>query len=285
MIYVVLIVQSLIASGTHIVAKIVVNDVEPVALTMIRSSIAAIVLFIIILIRKTDLSFVKKRFKIIIFLSFLAIPVNQFLFLTGIKYSTPANAALLYGTTPAIVLLLSFFRGRETLSLKKTLGVGIAFVGIITVVFERGINFSSEYTLGNLLLFIAVLAWSSYTVFGQPLILDYGAFPISAMTMIVGTLLFLPIGGFGAVNFEYSLLTLPHWGGILYLALGTSLVAYFLWYYALGRIEASKVAIFANLQPVLTTVLSVLLLGQSITQAFVIGGLMALAGVILTQLG
>ena len=64
--------------------------------------------------------------------------------------------------------------------------------------------------------------------------------------------MFLPIGIVNTVRFDYASLTWGHWGGLLYLSLGTSIFAYFLWYYALERVEASKVSIFSNLQPVLT---------------------------------
>ena len=198
---------------------------------------------------------------------------------------TPANASLLYGTTPAVVLLISHFTRKEEFNWKKGIGVGIAFFGILLVIFERGIDFRSEYTIGNSLLVVAVLAWGLYTVHGQPMILRYGAFQTSAATMLFGTVMFLPIGMIGISQFRFVSLTSNHWAGLLYLSLGTSIFSYFLWYYALGRIAASKVAIFSNLQPVLTTVLSVILLGQTITPIFVIGGAIALTGVVLTQFG
>ena len=98
-------------------------------------------------------------------------------------------------------------------------------------------------------------------------------------------MMFLPIGIVNTVRFDYASLTWGHWGGLLYLSLGTSIFAYFLWYYALERVEASKVSIFSNLQPVLTTILAVVLLGQVVTPTFVVGGVIAVAGVILTQFG
>jgi drug/metabolite transporter (DMT)-like permease len=50
-------------------------------------------------------------------------------------------------------------------------------------------------------------------------------------------------------------------------------------------VEAGKVALFANLQPVLTTILGVVLLGNDVTPLFVVGGLVAIAGVIVAQFG
>jgi len=86
-------------------------------------------------------------------------------------------------------------------------------------------------------------------------------------------------------TFPYASLTLSHWMGLLYLSLGTSIFAYFLWYHALSRIEASKVSIFSNLQPVLTTVLAYVLLDQTISLHFLIGGGIILTGVVLAQYG
>ena len=281
----ILFIQSLVASGTHIVAKVIVVDIEPVTLTMMRSLLAAIVLVAVVIVRRQRRTFAKSDYKPLLLLSFLAIPVNQFLFLSAIKLTTPANASLLYAATPAAVFLLSWLTGKETITGKKGSGIAIAFVGILIVVFERGLDFRSEYTIGNALLCIAVIAWALYTIHGQPLIQKYGAFEASAVTMILGTFMFVPIGIVGVVEYDYSTLTISHWGGLLYLSLGTSILAYFLWYYALGKIEASKVAIFTNLQPILTTVLAVFLLGQTITPAFLIGGSLALLGVVLTQFG
>ena len=284
-VYFVLFFQSLIASGTHIVAKLVVTEIEPVTLTMLRSIMAMIGLIIIAVVRKTSFAFEKKDYKRLLFLSILAIPINQFLFLSAMKLTTPANAALLYATTPALVLLLSLISGNERISWKKGSGVVIAFCGVLLLIFQHGIDLHSDYTIGNLLLVVAVIAWALYTVGGRSLILKYGAFPTSAATMIVGTILFLPIGLVRTLQFDFTTIDLRHWGGLFYLSIGTSIFAYFLWYYALGRVQASKVAIFTNLQPILTTVLAVVLLGQALTVPFIIGGVIALSGVVLTQFG
>lgn len=284
-VYFILIFQQLIGSGTHIVSKVMVGDVDPVTLTMLRSLIAAVGFLIISFFRKTIFKFDKSDYPMIVFLAVLAIYLNQFVFLSSLRFTTPANASLLYATTPTMVLILSYFFFNEKLTFTKTLGIAVALVGILLVVFDRGIDLKSEYTLGNLMLIGAVLSWSMYTVFGKKLILKYGAFKTSSATMILGSVIFLPIGMFGVFNFDFSNLDTVDIGGILYLGLGTSLLGYGLWYYALGKIDTSKVAIFTNLQPVITTVLAVVLLGQTITPIFVIGGVIAICGVILTQFG
>ena len=160
-----------------------------------------------------------------------------------------------------------------------------AFCGILIVVFERGIDFHSDFMYGNLLMCVSVTAWALFTVNGRPMILKYGAFKVSAAAMILGAVIFLPLGIVNAVKFDYAILTPAHWAGLLYLAFITSVVAYVLWSYALGRTEASKVAIVSNLQPVLTTILAYIFLGQVVTPTVVVGGTIALAGVVMTQYG
>lgn len=283
MVYIILIVQTLIASGTHIVAKVVVEDIDSVTLTFLRSMIAAIGLLIIFLIREKRIRIERSdRLKMIV-LGALAIPLNQFAFLIAIGLTTPSNASLFYATTPVFVMIFSALLLHERTLLFAKIGVVIGFLGISVVIFERGIDFSSDYTLGNFIMVVAVSAWGLYTVLGRPLVLKYGSFHVSALSMIIGAVLFIPIGIVPAIRFDYTTIGLAHLYGLLYLGIATSIVAYFLWYYALGRIESTKVAVFTYLQPVVTTILAVIILDQLITLQFVTGACIALFGVVLVQ--
>jgi drug/metabolite transporter (DMT)-like permease len=284
-VYAVLVVQSLMASGTHIVAKVVVHDVEPFTLTLIRTLISAIAMGFILLIRGRRLSVRREDYAAFFWLAFLAVPLNQFLFLYGMKFTIPSNAALLYATTPVIVLVFSHFFLGESLSGLKVVGVILGFAGVTIVIFERGLSASKEYVFGNLVIVVAVLAWALYTVYGRKMIVKYGAIETSCLTLIGGTILFIPLGIAPALQFRYETLSAANWMQIGYLGIVTSVFSYLLWYYALGRIEAGRVALFSNFQPILVTALAVMLLGQSITGAFVVGGIIAIGGVIAAQFG
>jgi drug/metabolite transporter (DMT)-like permease len=284
-VYFVLLLHSLSASGTHLVAKVVVNSVDALTLTLIRSLIAVGGLSVVLLVRGKVPRVKRQDWGLVILLSMLAVPVNQFLFLYGMKYTTPANAALLYATTPILVLLFSYQFLAERLSGKKIYGVVLAFVGVTLVVFEHGLDAGMQYVFGNLVMSLAVVAWGLYTVYGKRLIAKYGPIEATILTLSIGTLMFIPIGIFPALQFPYESLSTANWFQIGYLGLITSVIAYLLWYYALARIEASKVALFANLQPILTAVLAFFLLGQHISGMFVIGGSLAICGVVLAQFG
>lgn len=284
-VYLVLVVQAFFASGTHLVAKVAARDVEPFTLTLVRSLIAAAAVSFLLLLRGRFPRIRREDWGLVLFLSFLALPLNQFLFLFGIRFTTPSNAALLYATTPILVVLFSRWFLGERLTRRKLLGVALGFTGVAIVILERGVDASMEYIHGNLIIYVAVLAWGLYTVFGKRLIVRYGPLDASAITLLTGTLIFLPIGIVPALQFDYASIGGWTWGQILYLGIITSVVAYLLWYYALARVEAGKVALFANLQPILTTVLAVVLLGQGITVQFVVGGALAILGVVIAQFG
>jgi drug/metabolite transporter (DMT)-like permease len=284
-VYAVLVLQSLMASGTHIVAKVVVRDVEPFTLTVVRTMISAFAMGMILLLRGKKPSVRREDYTAFFWLGFLAVPLNQFLFLYGMKFTIPSNAALLYATTPVIVLVFSHFFLGESLSRFKVAGVIMGFVGVTIVIFERGLSASMEYVFGNVVIFVAVLAWALYTVYGRKMIVKYGAIETSCLTLIGGTLLFLPIGIVPALRFPYETITVSNWLQIGYLGIVTSVFSYLLWYYALGRIEAGRVALFSNFQPIIVTVLAVTLLGQSVTWAFVVGGVIAIWGVVAAQFG
>ena len=282
-IYFLLIFQQIISGGTHIVAKAVVADIDAATLTSLRTFIAASGLWAIARIRSGPLRIDRSDWGQLALLGFLGVVLNQFLYLYGMKFSTAANGALLYAATPVFVLVFSRFMHKETMSPKKIFGILMAFVGITIVIFERGIDFSSGYAFGNLMILIAVIAWTLFTVLGKNMILKYGALRTTAAMMLFGAAMFSPIGLYSCARFPFASLTGLHWAGILYLAVGTSILGYLLWYHALSRIEASKVAVFANAQPVFATILSLIFLDYTITPAFVTGSIITILAIYITQ--
>lgn len=282
-VYSLLLFQQLIAGGTHIVAKAVVRDVDAGTVTFIRTVVAALGLLVIVRIRSGPLRIERRDWWWLALLGFLGVALNQYLYLYGMKFSTAANGALLYAATPVFVLVAARLASGEQITKRKTFGILLAFAGIAIVIFERGVDFSSGYLFGNALILVAVIAWTLFTVLGKSMIIKYGALKTTAAMMLTGALIFLPIGIPSAIQFPFQQLTSLHWAGILYLAIGTSILGYLLWYHALSRIEASKVAVFANAQPVFATILSLLFLDYTITAAFVTGSIITIFAIYITQ--
>lgn len=284
-VYLSLVFQQLIAGGTHIVAKALVHDVEPARLTFLRSILSGFLMIGILIVKDRKWRIERKDIPKLLGLSLLAVPINQFLFFHGINHSTASNAALLYATTPVLVLILSRLILGERVTWKKVLGVILALIGVSSVIFEHGFEIGSGYTYGNLVLVVAVLAWALYTIYGKPMIMKYGALYVTSLTIAIGMFIYFPIGVLFGGSLSLSSLSQADWEGLVYMVVGTSFLGYYLWYYALEKTEASKVAIFSNIQPFLTTILAVIFLSQGVSGTLVIGGIITIGGVILVQLG
>src|SRR6266849_6586223 len=162
-------------------------------------------------------------------------------------------------------------------------GIMTAFLGVGILLLGRGLRAAIGPLVGDLLILGAVIAWVVYTVEGKSLTAEHGPVRTTAWTMIAAAFLILPIAPVAIHPSGLVGLSGLALGSILYLAFFTSVVAYLLWYFALSRMEASKVAVFANLQPVVTAIGAWALQGEKLTWEIGVGGVLVLLGVRVTQ--
>ncbi len=288
MVYFYLVLQQIIGSSTHLVAQDASQHVDPSFLLLLRAGGASIIFTVLLWVTEKKWNIFhriqREDYGRLFLLCLLNVPMNQLLYLHGVRYTTPANAALLYAMTPAMVFVFTLIVHSERPSWKKILGIGMAFIGAGIIMFERGAELRAEHTVGNILIFIAVIAWSLFTMFGRPLVLKYGALYVTAINMILGTILYFPFGFLTMGGSSIGALTAQSWLEVFYLALFASVLNYLLWYAALVKLEATRVAIFQNLQPIITTILALYFERAVITAQFIGGGSLALLGVLVVEL-
>jgi drug/metabolite transporter (DMT)-like permease len=288
MLYVVLLIQQFIASSTHLIAKDAASRLHPVSLVLVRGTLTCLAFGAWFLMARRRWKPVAWRdVGLILGLGFVNLPINQLVFTWGVSHTTPPNASLAYAMTPAFVASLMIFVQRRSLSPHKLLGIFVAFVGAAIVLVDRGADVAAGRTLGNVLVLVASFSWAVFTLYGRPLIERYGPIQASAMTFFAGLATYIPLWLLMPVDGQLAVLwrgdATTVWWQLVYLGVVTSGIGYALWYYALGRLDSGKVAVFSNMQPVLTSVLAFVFLGQTPSPAFVVGGCIALLGVIVTQ--
>jgi len=294
--YLLLIVQQLIASSTHLVAKSVTMVLHPTMVVGLRAVFACMFFGAFLLLRRKSLRAVERPdMKRIWLLGLLNIPLNQSLFIGGVHYSTAPNASLAYALTPVFVLLIGVLFMDQRPARTKVAGIVLAMLGAGIVLVDKGASLGSGLMIGNITVLLAAIAWSFYTILGRDLATRYGGFHLTAMTMFTGAILYAPLWAalvlFDVVPFDPSPLVttvaqvspVSSWMQLVYLGVVTSGLGFGLWYVALTKMDATRLSVFNNLQPVLTTILAWFLFGHVPTPVFVIGGAVALAGVVLTQ--
>jgi len=275
--------HTLISAGTYLIAKRTLAEFDPLVFAFCRFCLASIVLTSIIFARGYRLPFTRREWPLIIALAMLAIPLNQCLFLYGLRFTLPTHSALLYSTTPVWVYLLSVWRGQESMTRMKTIGIFTALPGVIAFLAEKGLAMRTDYLLGDSIILVAVWSWAVYTVLGRPLVMRKGAVAVTAYTLILGTIIYFPFGLFLSARFAYGGVTWVGWSGIVYTGILTSVVAYIIWYWGIKRMEPSKTAIFINLQPIVTALLAYLFMGDRLSAGSVISGTVILTGVFMVQ--
>ncbi len=279
-----IIFQQFIASLSHIIAKDITANISPYIVLLFRALIASLVYLIWIISKKKYLKKIEKSDYIkLIILGLINIPINQFLFFIAISKTTAPNVSLAYSLTPIFVFIIAYIYLKEKITIKKMLGIAIAVIGTIILLSEKGLKFTEDGIFGDILALIASLSWALYTIIGKQLIQKYNPIYITGLTMIIGFVLYLPIFFSLNIPIEWNNFTSNQWLELLFLGLFTSAIGYAIWYYALTKIDASKLSVYNNLQPALTAILSLIIFATPITLLFVIGGTLIMCGVFITQ--
>lgn len=276
--------QTLISACTYLVAQATMKELGPLEVAWFRFVLAGVVYAALFAATARPLLPPREVMPRVLLLSIVGLVLNQGLFLSGLALSSPTHAAILYALTPAVVLIQGRLFLGERISALRAVGVAIAFVGVGLVLFEKGFRAATEALVGDLLILGAVVSWATYTVLTRPLARSSGSLQTTGWVLMAGGLISLPFGPL-VLGTSWAAASLEAWLGIAFLVLVTSVIAYLLWGYALGRLEAARVAVFTNLQPVATAVLSWAILGEGITVGAAVGGLLVIVGVTATQRG
>jgi drug/metabolite transporter (DMT)-like permease len=266
---------------SFVATKAALRDVSPVTLITVRFAIGAAVLLAIV--RELP---PRRSWRSLALMGFVGVFVHQMLQAYALTMTTATNTGWLIGVIPLWSAVLSAFVLRERFGFWKILGLVGGFAGVLLVV-TRG-DFSARVlgrpsTVGDLLVLASTVNWAIYSVLGHDTIRRLGPRRATAGAMLFGTLMLLPFFFAQRGWREVPQLSSTGWGALLFLAVGCSALGYLFWYGALERIEVSRVAALLYAEPLVTFLAAVLLLGEQVSGVVILGGLIVLVSVIITQ--
>ena len=281
-----LVAAQLVTGSTYLVAKLGLREFHPLTLGFLRFVLTGLVyLALFRFLRRHVRPLGQLNVRLLALMGFLAVPLNQGLFLCGQKLAHSTHGALLYALTPLVVLIMARLYLGESLTPAKVLGVALGLTGALLVLFEKSTGFSAESLTGDLLIFLGVLVWAWYTILLKDALQTHSALEATGYSLMLGAVFYLPVGIPYAISQDYSQVTMTGWGSVLYLSLLTSVLAYFVWSWALSHVEAGKIAVVSNLQPIVATFLGWIVLHEPVTAQFIAGTILAISGIIITQKG
>lgn len=199
----------------------------------------------------------------------------------ALEYTLATNVALLTSLSPLLtVLLVACIYKNEKISIGTWIGTALAVVGVACVVFNSSTDVQIR-PLGDFLSLLAALSWSIYSLILKKLNAVYDVWFITRKTFFYGLITsvpFLVLGDAGGVN-PFDVLSRPAvWGNLLFLGLGASTAAFLIWGNTVKRLGAITANNYMYLQPIVTMVVSTIILHEKVSFVGITGIVLILGG-------
>ena len=248
---------------------------RPLAYGTIRYFVAIALFWAFTYWRERSFRIARSDVKLVL-LAALMIFLNQLCFVYGVKLAHASTVALLLGTTPIFIGLISLVLRLEHLPGGFWIGALITFGGVALIALANGDVGASLQ--GTLIAIATAFTWACYSVTIAPLMRRYSPYRISALVLAIGwvPLAALASAQLGEESFSFGWKV---WLGFGYAVIGPLFLTNILWFTAIDRVGASRASLFANLQPFFAVFFALILLSESLDSLEIAGGVLIFAGI------
>lgn len=269
---------------SYISIKIVVSEVPPITMALIRFLITTIILLTIVKRVEPSSKLQREDFFKMIMSGFFGITLYFYFENTGLKFTTASNASLIASIIPILAIIMDILIFKTKVLATHILGISCAMIGTYLTITANGqLDFTSSTFKGNSFVVCAMISWTLYTLLNKALQNRYsGLFLITYQTLF-GTLILTP-----ASFFEYNqwhIFSLVALINILFLAVFCSALCYFFYVYALKTLDVAITTLYLNLVPIVGVISGYLVLNESILPIQILGGLIIILGIIVVNIG
>jgi len=195
--------------------------------------------------------------------------------------TTAVNVGLLINFTTIFIAVLGVFWLGEKLPRSAVAGIILSFAGAVIVSMPvGGLRLESGHLLGDGLTMLAALCAAIYTVHGKQLVARYPPTVVTALAVACGAALLLPLAALEGLVIPR---TWEVYAALLTLGLGSGALANLWWWRILRQVDAARAGTFLLVIPLVSTLLAVVALKETMPGLAPVGALLVLAGVYLTQ--
>ena len=261
----------------YLVAKWIVAEMSPAAWACLRVVSAFVIIGSLNLLLRRGLPGLRTCLYLGV-CAFFGVVLNQALFLEGIARNTASNAALMCSLIPTFALLFSILARQERASRRKLLSFAAGLAGVLVLLEADRFSLSGEYTVGNLLNLANAASYGLYIVLARQVLKREDPLRATTALFLFSAIGMIAYGGDDLLRADFSALSSRVIWGMVFAVIGATVLTYFLNLWALGRAQASRVALYIFLQPVIASLLGVLLLRETLGPRLLIAlGLVFLA--------
>jgi len=207
--------------------------------------------------------------------SIIGVPVQFLLQYKGLDATTVSHASLIVGTLPILVALSSSLLLKEKLKAFEYGWMVASTCGAVLIATAKKVLAGPQPTTkGDLLVFLSMFAAMVMVLLSKHLMTEYGALQFTAWMIGIGTVILLAwIEATHPMRFHFSFHV---WLAVIAQGILCTTAAFLLWNWGLARVPAAHAAIFLNLEPLVGTLLGVIILNESLGALGILGGALIL---------
>jgi drug/metabolite transporter (DMT)-like permease len=274
------VVTCLIWSTVWLFIKLGVRDLPPISFAGIRLVIAVAILFPILVLRRTRLPRSARDWKLIAITGVILLGLNYGLVFWGARSISSGLTAVLQAATPAFTLIFAhYLLPDEPFTLSKLSAIALGIVGVAVIFSDQLSVVGWSALLGS----AAVAAGALCVAFAYVVVKAYGSH-LQPSVLTAGQMLcgLVPLMIFGLLKegnplaFRWTPTAIV---SLLYLALAGSVAAFYLNYWLLKRMDATKVMAMSLVEPFLAVLLGAIVLGETLTIQALLGGALILISI------
>jgi len=271
-------------SWNYIVARGVIENIPPVALSFFRWSTAF--LFLMPFALKSlfrEKKAVKENLKYLTIMALLSVTLfNTLIYIAG-HSTTAINLSLIAISTPVFIILISHYLLKEKTSIAGWLGVAVTISGVILLVCRGSLSIllSISFSAGDIWMTTAAIIFALYSILLRRIPSGIGRMTFLLVTFGLGTGMLLPFFLIErifqpVINFTPEVII-----SILYTGLFASITAFFLWNKSVEIIGAAKAGIIYYTLPLFSSLWAFLFLGEDFLLIHLFSMLLIIAGIII----
>lgn len=281
--YLAVTVSALIWGFSFLMTKNALGYLDTFQLLGYRFIVAAGTLTILVAVGAVKIKLTAAKLKGMLLVALLQ-PVLYFICETiGVKQTSASESGIIIALVPIAVTLCSVLLLKERLSLLNWLSVAVCVAGVVFIVLAKGVEAGTGRIVGVIALLGAVIAAGFYNPVSRKVSEQSSPMEITFVMMWVGAIVFTAIGivaakgNVGAYFNQFANLNVMP--GVAYLGVVSSVLAFFCLNFALSKLEATVIASFINLTPLVSVFAGVVIAGDKLFPLQCVGAVMILAGV------
>ena len=273
---------ALMWASTFTLFKIAWRDIDPIAFTGLR--FGSMFVFSV-----GVLAFAAKRTKprradlpTLVASGLTGYFMYQMGFVLGLDRTSALASAILISTHPIFSVMVLWVVKKERPRVLEVAGVVIGFLGV--AVFLRAWDAFAAARPGDLFSLGAAAAFGAYGVINQPLAARFSPREVMAYGLAIGGLLITLVGVPAMAAQDWGEVSLSAWVILVYATIGPVYLAYLMWNWAIRHRGIPRTVVYGFLVPILGGTIAVLVLDEPLAPEQVIGGLIVVAGLVVTRL-